>query len=452
MEFAPFRALRYSPAQVDDLDGVVSLPYDQFGPDGQRARYRRHPCHVVRLIRPMQEGEASQAALRRRARETFEEWRQRGVLAADPEPCFYPLRQRFGLPAAEGTRERWGCIGLVGLEALDGGTILPHEGTFPDTVEERRGLRRALEADLELVLLLVEDPDREVDELIRGLAGGSPEATARDESGTVNELWRVSDSRLQARLTETLAGRRAVIADGHHRYTAALAHWRERGADPADPAGWVLAVLVSQGSPGLTILPIHRLLRRRPEEAELLSLCGEGFTVEGLAAGTSAAGALEAATEALVRHRAEHLAVLVTREAEGLAVRALRAPRGSLLEAPWPGDVPRAWRELDVAVLQALVLGPLLGAELRRQRHEEGVLAFTNDGSEAVARVADGERGAAFLLNPLSLDEVLRVVDAGEVLPQKSTNFYPKATSGLAFRPFDLSSPRRRDTGRWTGT
>ncbi|MFQ5743240.1 MAG: DUF1015 family protein [Acidobacteriota bacterium] len=452
MEVAPFRALRYAADKVGELAEVVSLPYDQIDEGGRDARYLQHPFNVVRLIRPRLEqpgpaaaeplpatraGGAPQTRLHQQARNTLVHWQQQGVLVQDPLPSLYPYRQRFSVPGSGEPRERWAFIGLVRLSPLGAGPISAHEGTFPGIVEERSGLRRIVGADLGLILMLYDDPDGEIDASLRRQAETAAVAAAVDEAGISNELWRWSDAARLEALVKALRTSEAIIADGHHRYTAALHSWQQRGARPEDPAGWVMAALVSMATPGLTVLPIHRLVRQAIDPQQLSRLCGDIFQIDKLVEESDERGAVAAAEAALERHAHDHAFVLVQRHGAGLRADAFHAPAGSLEDAEWPASVPAVWRRLDVAVLRSLVLEPWLGRALEAQREESGELSFSNRAGEAVGAVANGRRGAAVLLSPLDLGELRRVVQAGEVLPSKSTNFHPKAISGLTFHRFD---------------
>lgn len=430
MDISPFRALRY--ADTEAVDRCVSLPYDQFGDDGRDERYLRHPHNVVRLIKPRED----EAPAHEAARAALAAWRADGVLARDGAPAVYPYRQRFTAPGSSDERARWSVIVRLRLTPFAEGPTRPHERTYPDTVGERSHLRETVGADLGLILVAYDDPAGDIDRLVASAAEEARLFEARDESGTANALWKWDDPARTARLQELLAASSGFVADGHHRYTAALANWRERGADADDPAGWVMAALVSSASRGLRILPTHRLTAAAPRAADVAAWERAGMSITPIARGTVDAVA-EAAARALADHRDDHAVVYVRRASGEVAVDLLRAPRGSLTDAPWPDDVPASWRELDIAVLHSLVLDPWMAEILRGQTEDHGALGYCNEVAESVRLVGDGDRGAAFLINPLSVAEVQGVVAAGDVLPPKSTNFFPKVIAGLTINPFD---------------
>ena len=425
MNVAPFRAVRYDASRVGDLGRVVSLPYDQLDEQACEERRQSHPHNVVRLIRP-RGGDAADA------RDALERWLEEGVLQQDSTPSLYPYRQRFASRDGGGVDERWALIGALELSPLDGGEVRPHEGTFPDIVAERCRLRDIVGADLGLLLILYDDPDGTIDGRVRQAAEAPSLAEVEDGAGTENALWRWQEPELLASVCEALRPRRGIIADGHHRYTAALRHWQGVGADLDDPARFIMVALVSQQAPGLTILPVHRLMRR-PVDAEVRRLLANDFDVEPLASGDDPGDVARAVSAALEAH-AGHPAFVSVENSGGTLQATLYHAARETVRRRWPVSLPAVWSTLDIAVLEALVLEPLLGMPLSEQDDDE--VSFTHDVGEAIAAVAKGERGSAMLVNPLRMADLCRVVDAGEVLPPKSTNFFPKAIAGLTFRVF----------------
>jgi uncharacterized protein (DUF1015 family) len=427
-----FAALRYADSLATELDRCISLPYDQFGDEGRDERYRRHPRNVVRLIKPRPE---AGLAAHESARRTLLDWQREGVLRRDPRAALYPYRQRTEVGGER--LERWAVICRLRLSAFDHGPVKPHERTYPDTVGERSRLREVVGADLGLILVAYDDPVGRADTMVREAAGEPGLLEATDEAGTANALWRWDDAARVEALRGALRDTGAFIADGHHRYTAALGHWQGRGADPEDPAGWVMAALVSAASPGLRIFPTHRLVESAPGPAARASWEAAGLRLTSLGRATSAGAAAEAAARALAEAGGDHAIVVLQRDDGGLRADLARAPRGSLVAAPWPSGVPASWRQLDIPVLHSLMLEPWLGEALSGQTEDHGAVDYCNDHLQAAERVAGGQWGAAFLVAPLTVAEVQRTVAAGDVLPAKSTNFLPKVVAGLTIHSLD---------------
>ena len=396
----PFRGVRYDPARVGAMRDVIAPPYDVISPAQQAALYDASPYNVVRLILPRdaERGPAAAATLQR--------WMADHVLAQDAEPALYFYSQRYALKD-DSEHVRDGILCRLGLEEFSSGIVRPHERTFPGPKADRLALLRATGAYLSPVFGLYARPgDR-----VRALCGvvGQPLLDVRMPHGEVHQLWRVTDADAIARVQAALAPETIFIADGHHRYETALNYRRERGG--AGGSSTILAFLCNMAEPGLVILPTHRLLKtplRRPA-GEIETMLRREFTVEPLpGAGPRPAGAIDC--------------VLPDRR---FRLHATDAARVRLEE------LPPVVRQLDVAVLQGAVLGPVLGVG----PHD---LDFTHDDAEAFAAVADGRAHGAFLLNPPSMDEVRSVCLAGELMPEKSTYFYPKLADGFVF---DLIGP-----------
>lgn len=394
----PFRGVRYVPGRIGEVRDVLSPPYDVISPAQQEALYARSPWNVVRLILPREtdRGAAAATALRH--------WLDAGVLAQDEEPALYFYSQRYTLPDGS-AHERDGILCRLGLEEFATGVVRPHERTFPGPKADRLALLRATGAYLSPIFGLFSRPG----ERLRDVAGiaGAPDVEAAMDDGTVNRLWRVTDPAAIARVQAALANETIYIADGHHRYETAL-NWRREGGGH----GGVLAFLSNMDEAGLVVLPTHRLVTvPLPMGGDaLVARLGETFAVAPLDAASPArpSGAIDL--------------VLPDRR-----VRLRPTPAATALL----GNLPEAVRGLDVAVLHGAILGPVLGVT-------PGDLAFTHDDVEAIAAVAAGQAHAAFLLNPPSVAAVRAVCLAGELMPEKSTYFYPKLADGLVF---DLVAP-----------
>jgi len=391
---SPFRALRYDAAHVGDLGAVVAPPYDVISAAQQDALYARSPWNVVRLILPRERERAAAAAA------TLSAWIDSGVLALDPEPALYFYSQEFSL--SDGTRHRRdGVLCRLGLEEFASGVVRPHERTFPGPKADQLALLRATGAYLSPIFGLYARPG----ERLRDVAGiaGAPLVELTEEHGETHRLWRVTDVLAVARVAAALAPETIFIADGHHRYETALAYRAERGAE--GPSS-ILAFISNMEEPGLVVLPTHRLVRTplRLPAADLEASLRQSFAVEPLPPhGRRPAGALDVV----------------------LPDRRLRLhPRAPALARV--AGLPPTIRGLDVAVLHRAILDPILGVA-------SGDLEFTHEDGEAFEAVASGRATAAFLLNPPSVGAVRAVCLAGELMPEKSTYFYPKLASGLVF-------------------
>jgi uncharacterized protein (DUF1015 family) len=394
---APLRGLRYDPARVGDPGAVLAPPYDVISPAERDALYARSPYNVVRLILPRDADRAAAAAA------TLRTWIEARVLVPDPAPAMYLYSQTFALP--DGTRRRRdGVLCRLRLEDFAGGVVRPHERTLPGPKADRLALLRATGANLSPIFGLFARRGERVRDLVGAAAAAPAVADVPDLAGARHELRPVTDPAAHGRVAAALAEEAIVIADGHHRYETALAYRDERGAEPSR---WVLACLANMEEDGVVILPTHRLvpppLRLAP--AALEAALREDFTVASRPADRP-------------RRDGEIDCVMPDRRLRLAPEAGARARLAAL---------PPAVRALDVALLHRAVLEPRLGVDA------EG-LAFTHDDAEAVAAVARGTAAAAFLVNPPSIAQVRAVCGAGELMPEKSTYFFPKLATGLVFQ------------------
>jgi uncharacterized protein (DUF1015 family) len=399
----PFRGYRYAIGREREISKVVAPPYDQISPEQQDALYAMSPANIVRVSYPKDEGDKYA-----RARSTLDAWLAEGVWGREESEAIYPYHQVYRVGDHEITR-----VGLVALGQVTDyarGEVLPHERTHAGPKQDRMRLLEATGADTGLLFMLVADPSGAL--LEASLAGGAPIAEARDLKGERHRLWRVIDPDVIARVRAALAAARVIIADGHHRYETAVEYARRHpGADDK------LMAFFSLDAPGLTILPNHRLVHHV-----------DGFSLARLQEASRRWFDVASLTDPLAFRPTNRTLGVVT--ADGALTLTLRPQAFDAL--PWPAGTSRAWRELAVSVLHEGVLKPLCDvtdAKLDAKTHVE----YTAEQAEAVRLARAGRYQAAFLIAPTTLDELQAVVRGGEVLPQKSTHFYPKLLDGLVF-------------------
>jgi uncharacterized protein (DUF1015 family) len=378
----PFHGTRYSPAAVPDLAAVVSPPYDVI-PDEELETYRsRSPYNLVHLTRPGSDY-ARAAALEA-------SWLSTGVLAEDAEAAFYLHEQSF-----EG-RTRRGLIGAVQLVPYGEGQVLPHERTHGGPKADRLQLYRATATALEPLWFVYKGAGTRLPALLEEGFWGEALATFTTPDGSSHRFWSVTDPACQAGVSGAFAGMPLLIADGHHRYETALAYAVEVGAQPDSAANHAMVLLVDIDDPGLVVLPTHRVMKVAPVAVT----------------GGEAAGSLE-----------EVLAALPGRVAAG------HYAGGRFQVLPLEG-------ESALVELHRQVIDNLLG-----KRSAEEVLMYTRDAAEAVRWVDEGRGQQAFFLDAPDLAVVLKLAQAGRVLPQKSTFFHPKPPSGMVLARLNRAEP-----------
>jgi len=407
----PFRGYRYAIGGEREISKVVAPPYDQISPEQQDRLYAMSPANIVRVSYPKDaapacaEPEPDKYA---RARATLDAWLAEGVWGREELPAIYPYQQTYRVGGREVTR-----VGLVALGQVTEyarGDVLPHERTHAGPKHDRMRLLEATGADTGLLFMIVADPSGALRET--SVAGGEPIAEARDLQGERHRLWRVTDASAIARVQGALAPARVIIADGHHRYETAVEYARRHpGADDK------LMAFFSLEAPGLTIFPNHRLVHHL-----------EGFSLARLS--ETARRWFDVTPLAEPERFTPTNRTLGVVSADGAITLTLRPSAFDAL--PWPAGTSRAWRELAVSLLHEGVLKPLLDitdATLDARTHVE----YTADQAEAVRLARAGRYQAAFLIAPTRVEELQAVVRGGEVLPQKSTHFYPKLLDGLVF-------------------
>jgi uncharacterized protein (DUF1015 family) len=419
----PFRALLYNRDRVPDLASVVAPPYDLIGEERQSELYRRSPHNIVRLELGREPDRYGASAA------TLAEWRRSGVLALAPRAAIYLYSQMFEAEGRELRRD--GFIARVRLEEFGHGRILPHEKTFPKAKEDRLRLLTALNTNVSPVFGLYSGTHRELDALMATLIARSAFAEVVDDLGIRNQLRAIEDPDEIAIVQRALASVRILIADGHHRYETALNYRRIRRAaegDPSEPKPYdfTMMTLVACGSPGLVILPTHRVVSRL--DAAAIASFGmrarEIFEIDEIDRDRMRAE--------LARRGRGHIGVAL-RGSDTTWILRPRAARA--METALP-QAPQAVRDLDVSILHALVLDRIFGMKPEAVK-AGGNIEYTIDGAGALDAVFAGRADGAFLMNPPSIDEVERVSDCGATMPEKSTYFYPKLITGLVMNPLE---------------
>jgi uncharacterized protein (DUF1015 family) len=428
----PFQALRYNPARVRLAD-VVTQPYDKITPAMQERYYAASPGNLVRIILGKREaGDDERDNVYARALAYFSDWRRNGIFLADELPSLYAYSQLFAVPGAAGAVcERRGFIGAGQIEDYDAGIVFRHEQTLSAPKADRLNLLRATRAHFGQIFMLYSDPQRAAEPVL--FAGGAPpDIDVQDEYGVQHRVWKVSDRERIRQVQELMASRKLIIADGHHRYETALNYRNERRAQarengvPALPdAAYerVMMTFVNMDAEGLLVLATHRVVfgLENFNAVQMVDQARPYFSVNPLRERVDAAAA--ARWLAPAGGQAPRL-LAITEQADFLLE--ARPEAGS---APCLADLSPRQRQLDVAKLHRILLQSVLGIseeDIRNQKH----IHYVRDAGEAIARVRQGAN-AAFLMNPVTIEQLRDVAFAGEVMPQKSTDFYPKLLSGL---------------------
>lgn len=422
----PFRAFRYDPARVP-LQQVATQPYDKITPEMQERYYSANPHNLVRIIlgkRSATDGPTDNVYSR--AANYFADWRRSGVLVQDAQPSLYRYCQEFSLPDGS-KQERGGFIALGKLEDYSAGIVHRHEQTLSKPKADRLDLLRATHAHFGQIFMLYSDPACEIDHTLA--VEQPPTAELTDEYGVRHRLWTISDPAIVSSVRSKMADKKLIIADGHHRYETALNYRSERRASAStpgtDPAAYDFAMMtfVNMDSPGLLILPTHRAIHGL-----------QPFSMDDLQQNASEFFSVEEADPALDSRRA----TTILREAAhtGTALLGVSHDRAFLFSRPKaPSSIFQGLslqqQSLDVVQLHKCILERALGISEEAIRNQQNV-TYIREADETLGMVRSGKANVAFLMNPVRMREVRDIAFAGGVLPQKSTDFYPKLLSGLA--------------------
>lgn len=433
----PFRAFRYNPA-VAPFGRVLTQPYDKISPSMQERYYAADPHNLIAIEKGRTfPSDTPQNNVYTRAAAAIEDWIRNNIVQQDAVPSFYAYSQEYTAPGSDERRTRHGFIGAGKLEEYSAGVIFRHEHTLSGPKADRLELLRHTKTHTGQLFMLYSDPQRRIDAILSEVETSSAPATElRDEYDVIHRLWVISDSQRVAAIQQTMKDQKLVIADGHHRYETALNYRNEcrvRAGKTEPEASFerVMMTLINTCSEGITILPTHRVaahihdfawtaVRRHLEpwfSAEAFPFSDEGKKIEArkkflarLANAKRAIGVYPAEPQ----KRAFYL--LTLREGANLA---------QLLP-----NVSPLQRELDVVLLHEGILEPALGITPQAVT-AEAHLTYERETAAAFDAVDSGRAQISFLLNPCGVEQVVKIATAGEVLPQKSTDFFPKLLSGI---------------------
>lgn len=439
---APFRGVRYNPEKIEHLEDVLTPPYDVINEEEGVSFLKKNPYSMIQLdLRNAGQEKTADHRRYTEARSRFDSWQEEGILIRDRQPAIYLYFTEYLHPSGK-KLTRKGLVGLVGLAEFSEGIIKPHEETFSGVISDRLELMETCQAQFSKVFSLYHDPQQQIMTLLEQAKEPEPIARAKDRDGNVHTLWRVLDPEALARVGALFADKSLYIADGHHRYTTALACQKralEKNPDlpPESPFNFIMMYLCACEDPGLSVLPTHRLLNY-PEKIgadQAAALVASDFDVQEVSGG-SREGLIK-----ILLNRIDELALADNLPALGLYHAG--EDRGFLLQLKQEardGDGlagrSSALQQLDVVVLSDLLLHGVFGLSHERLVQEH-LVSYHSDPDTALDRAVkqsvepSDSTPLLFLLNPTRVLQVTDVADKGEIMPHKSTYFYPKVQTGL---------------------
>jgi uncharacterized protein (DUF1015 family) len=425
----PFRGLRYALSRIP-IEKVVTQPYDKISQGMQDRYYALHPNNIIRIVlgKPAPNDSPSNNVYTRAAG-TLNDWREAGVLERVTSPAFFVYFQKFRIPGTTEEHVRKGFIGLAQLEDYASRIVFPHERTLSGPKKDRLELLRHTRTHFEQIFMLYEDPSLKIDRFLDDAAQGKPDIQVEDEYGVAHTIWTLTDPQTLAIIQEHMSDRKLIIADGHHRYETALTYRDEIRAtsgkvDPNAAYERMAMTFFNMDAPGLTILPTHRLMNNIPafNADALMSRAGRFFEIH------------EAPHEdgdfraQLGRLGEKQVTIGLCTEGGRRMVHLGLKPDLNLAEVL--PDLSEKQRRLDVVILHRLLIEKCLGISEEAVKKER-FITYVREMDAALNAVRNGSAQAAFLLNPTGLHQMRDIAYEGNVMPQKSTDFYPKVLSGL---------------------
>ncbi len=420
----PFRGIRYNQLKVN-IANVVAPPYDVISPSQQNGYYAKDPLNVIRLILGREEDRYASAAA------TFSEWQNEDVLLRDLTPSIYPLVQTF--KTIEGKQiQRKGFIALCRLEEFEKKIVLPHERTLSKAKEDRFKLFKATKSNFSQVFSLYSDPEKKIDQYLDPIHSTYPVIDVEFEQ-VQNQLWQISDPMVIDGIASLMESKQVLIADGHHRYETGLAY-RElmRSQNPNHTGNelynYIMMFFTNLDDEGLVIFPTHRVIHSLPEYdgGELTAKLQEHFTLQVFPTPQMMMNALKQNSRFAYGFVSHHSPKFFTATLNDEL----------LLQTLITDELPVEVKELDVVLLHNHILRNLLGISQEAQDKKLNIHYIQNV-HECIDEVASGASQIAFFVNPTKIEQVRAVSKSGNVMPQKSTFFFPKLISGLVLNKME---------------
>jgi uncharacterized protein (DUF1015 family) len=424
VDVQPLRGLRYAHEVVGDLAWVVSPPSDVISPQEQASYHALSPYNILQVEWGKELPNDNEINNRyTRSANLFSKWCVDGVLVKDNTSRYYLYQQTFEVNGRAYTR--LSLVACVRLEPRNASAILAHERTVSQALPERLKHLRATTTHLSPIMCLYDDPQGQIRDLLLAAAGLQAEVQVRDPAGGRHLLSPLTEPKYIQFIQDFFRTRQLYIADGHHRYETALTYREELRTQrvlPEDhPANFVLVALIAMNDPGLVILPTHRLvsgLSKKALKAFSRKNLSRFFRVQDVPRRASSRRLLKK----LAASSKQHPSLLVSTAEHLWLLRLNKSGRACMKRS----GHAKAWNQLEVAVAQHLLL-----EEETTQRTKGISLSYTHDIHEALQAVHLGRAQVAILLNATPVKQLRKVVQAGEVMPAKSTCFYPKVLKGL---------------------
>ncbi len=403
---APLKGVLYNTEKINDVSKVVAPPYDVISPAEQEGLYNSDPHNIIRiLLGKDMDGDNDKENKYARAAKDIKKWQEEEVLKRDAESCIYPYMQEFEVDGKK--KRRMGFLALLKLEDFGSqdSSVYPHEDTLDGPKKDRTSLISSIEANLGPVFALFADEKKEIDDLLFKHAGNKPLIDIMDSKGIINKLWRISDKDSIEKIVSMMRSRKIFIADGHHRYEVALAFSKTK----SDPKyGYILTYFTDIYGEGVVVLPTYRVLKGIDEKlySRLMDRVGNDFSVKEFSSAEEMKAFMSSASD-----KEKRFALHFRGRFTGLAVNGKEG--------------------LNVTVLHDMIIRPL-----QAEAGDKISIDFIKDLEYAINMADSDDTAMAVILNATKVTEIRDTAFSGKRMPQKTTYFYPKVTTGLVINIF----------------
>ncbi len=420
VEILPFQGIKYNKEKTEDMEDIITQPYDKISEEMQDEYYKRSEHNYCRLILPKEENRYQAAS------ERLKEGIDEEILKREDEAGIYVYYQDFEVLGESYTRK--GFISAAKLPPFEEEVVLPHEETHKGPKIDRLNMLRTTEKNLEAGFMLYSDPKEETIHLFDEIAEEEPLYEATDDLGVHSRVWKIQDRDKIEKVKKVLENEQVVIADGHHRYETAVTYrneMREKNPDyqEREAFNWRMTYMVPVEDPGLKILPGHRLLLNEKVKKEHMDELEKYFEISELS---------DKEFDGYLKNNVDTTSFVLFDEERTLGLRL--KDRGTI-EKFMSDDYSEDYKRLDVVILRDVIFREIMGLE---ELHIHDDISYERWSEDAVDKVEKGKGTVAFLVNATKPEEVLKVAKNGERMPQKSTDFYPKANSGFVM--MDISA------------
>jgi uncharacterized protein (DUF1015 family) len=438
-EIRPFRGIRYNSKKVR-LEEVITEPYDRIPPPLQEEYYKRNPYNVVRIILGKDgDPEHPEKNKYKRAKIYLDEWEKEGILIREDQEALYLYEQEFKV--RNESKKRLGLVARVKLEDFSSRKVLPHEKTFPKHKIDRLNLLRETKANTGQIFLLYSDDEKKVSEALeRALEKAEPGAEVQDENNFIHRLWIIKEKKDIQKIQEAMADKVLIIADGHHRYETSLNYKKEvleliKEVKGDEPFHYIMMTLFRIDDPGLVILPTYRLVKGLDKLSKegLKKLLSPYFEITEIEWPDPTDLSTLEEIQKRINSESHTLAVFISLF-KVFFIFHLKSE--DILDQEIKEEKSREWKRLDVAILHSLIINKLEALASDYFSLENNV-SYIRNLDQGIEKVINGEFQMIFLLRPTLLPQIREIVENREVMPQKSTDFFPKLKSGLVMNPLD---------------